>query len=154
MERFTFIELFAGIGGFRVGLEAIGGECVWACELDALARLVYKANFGAMPYYDVTKADYERLAHFDVLTAGFPCQDFSTLGDQEGLEGSRGALFFEVIKVLRKCKPECYVLENVKGLLTMQDGRVMDTVVRAIQAEGYSVSYKLINSSSLVRSSC
>lgn len=150
MEGFTFIEMFAGIGGFRIGLEAIGGECVWACELDPLARLVYKANFGSAPYYDVTKADYSRLPPFDILTAGFPCQDFSTLGEQRGLDGTRGALFFEITKVLKQCQPACYILENVKGLLSMQDGQVLDTVVCALKAQGYSVAYKLINSSALV----
>lgn len=148
--EFTFIELFAGIGGFRIGLEAIGGKCVWACELDQKARLVYNANFGQTPYYDITKVDPKTLPEFDLLIAGFPCQDFSTLGEQDGLEGTKGKLFYEILRIIRECKPSLCLLENVKGLLTMAEGSVFKKCVSFLQEEGYSVVDLLLNSSCMV----
>eukprot|EP00466_Bigelowiella_natans_P017667 jgi/Bigna1/42181/e_gw1.61.30.1 len=148
--KFNFIELFAGIGGFRSGLEAIGGRCVWACEKDRAARLTYRANFVQNPYYDIKAADLSTILPFDVLTAGFPCQDFSSLSDQKGVQGKKGALFWEVIRVLKECKPPALFLENVKGLVTMRKGKTMESILNALQECGYFCTYKLMNSNSLV----
>ena len=84
--NFTFIECFAGIGGFRLGLEALGGRCVWACETDATAAMVYEANHGQRPYHDIREADPQKIPPFTMLTGGFPCQDFSGAGEQRGLD--------------------------------------------------------------------
>jgi len=148
---FSFIELFAGVGGFRVGLEAVGGRCVWACEQDSAARCTYAANHsGNVPYKDVRAAQLDKIPPFRVLTAGFPCQDFSAIGSQKGLHGATGALFFQVVRFMHSHAPDAVLLENVKGLVTMNEGRALQTVLEAIRAEGYTVAHALVNSSALV----
>lgn len=149
-HRFKFIELFAGIGGFRVALEALGGQCVWECERDECAKMAYRANFGAWPYFDVTVADTAKIPSYDVLTGGFPCQDFTNLGEQAGLEGERGGLFFEIIRLARAHRPRLLLLENVRGLVTMNEGGTMRLVVSALEAEGYAVRYGLLNAHALL----
>ena len=147
-ETFTFIELFCGVGGFRVGLEALGGRCVWACEIDRKAAETYTANFGQTPYHDVRTARPGKglPRRFDLLTAGFPCQDFSGLGAQQGLRGKKGALFYEVVRLLRETRPPMFLGENVRGLLTLEGGAVMRTVVAEIEQLGYHVRFGEINS--------
>ena len=148
-----FIELFAGVGGFRVGLEAVGGELVWGCDIDKDSRVTYRANFGQdqVLYNDVTQAKKEFIPQFDVLTAGFPCQDFSNLGagnvgGQQGLEGDTGSLFYQVVRLLKECQPKAFLLENVHGLLSMNEGQTILRVVAALEAAGYHVQYKTMNS--------
>ena len=150
LPNFSFIDIFAGVGGFRVGLEAVGGRCVWSCEIDYAARAAYGANHGVIPYHDVRRADPSLVPPFTVLTAGFPCQDFSTLGKQKGLQGDKGALFFEVIRFLRTHQPDVAFLENVRGLVTMEGGAVFARVIQELVDQGYTVRHKLINSSILV----
>lgn len=155
MESLTFVDLFAGVGGFSLSLLPIGLKCVWSCEKNKQARLTYKANFGKVPFYDVTKVELrkgieEHVPSFDVLTAGFPCQDFSTLGQQKGLEGSKGTLFYEIIKFLAYFKPRFVLLENVKGLLTSNKGENMKLVLEELEKVGYRVQYKLLNSLALL----
>jgi len=134
-----------------VGLEAIGGKCVWSSEIDPDARLVYRANFGGEePHADIRTCDPSSIPAFDLLTAGFPCQDFSKLGDQKGLDGARGTLFWELIRVLKHCKPPVFLLENVKGLIRMSNGKVFATCVEALKSCGYTVKHKVINSKSMV----
>lgn len=146
LKGLKFIELFAGIGGFRVSLDFIGCECVWACEKDKNARLTYKANFGAMPYHDVRLDDLSNIPTFDILTAGFPCQDFSGLGEQKGLEGMKGTLFYEIIRYLNYFKPKYFILENVKGLLSSNDGKNLRIVLDELKSCEYYVHYEVVNS--------
>jgi len=152
-EPFTFVELFAGVGGFRIGCEAVNGTSVWATEIDRAAKATYHANFRQVPYHDITRVDTKYIPDHDLLTAGFPCQDFSNaggIGKQEGLEGSRGALFWEVVRVLKDKMPKAFLLENVKGLCTMEDGKVFKIVLDSLTELGYTVSHGMINSSCLV----
>eukprot|EP00924_Labyrinthula_sp_SR-Ha-C_P003729 augustus_masked-scaffold_3-processed-gene-3.66-mRNA-1 protein AED:0.05 eAED:0.08 QI:0/-1/0/1/-1/1/1/0/339 len=147
-----YVELFCGVGGFRLGLEKYG-TCVWACDVDPDARLMYKANFGAFPYSDITKVKLDGnkfIPDFDLLTAGFPCQDFSRLGDQTGLTGKKGILFFEVIKFAKHFKPKVLLLENVKGLLESNEGKDLKLVISELDALGYHVQYRQINSNNFL----
>jgi DNA (cytosine-5)-methyltransferase 1 len=157
MPTFTYIELFAGIGGFRVGLEALGGELVWGCDIDLAARITYRANFGQDQtlYNDITQAKSEFIPSHDILTGGFPCQDFSNLGagfdsGQQGLDGKTGSLFYEVVRILRECQPKSFLLENVQGLLTMKEGQVFQHVIRTLKSVGYHVHYTSMNSNCLL----
>ena len=118
-EKFTFIDLFAGIGGFRIALESMGGRCVFSSEIDEHACEMYKANFGDDPYCDITKLDPSTIPDFDILCAGFPCQSFSICGKQKGfIDETRGTLFFDVVRILKKKRPKAFILENVKNLTT------------------------------------
>lgn len=110
---FRFAELFAGIGGFRVALDALGGECVFASEIDHEARCTYAANFGDLTSGDITEVEAASVPSFDVLTAGFPCQSHSVAGFQRGFDDFRGCLFFEVTRMLNAHSPKAFVLENV-----------------------------------------
>jgi DNA (cytosine-5)-methyltransferase 1 len=130
-----------------MGLEAVGGRCLWACEIDKLARMTYKANFKDPPYYDIREADCSKLPKYDLCAAGFPCQDFTGLSEeQKGLAGSHGALFYEVVRFLKECRPRMFLGENVKGLETMQDGAVLKEVISQLEALGYCVHTGVINS--------
>ena len=114
-----FFDLFAGIGGFRVGLEAHGHECVGSFEIDKYARKIYGKNFGHEPEYkDVRDIDPKDIQDFDILCAGFPCQSFSIVGNRMGFEDKRGNLFFEIIRLAKEKRPSILLLENVKGLLS------------------------------------
>ena len=150
LPPFTFTELFSGMGGFREGLASVGGRCIWACEIDHAAALTYEANFCDKPYADVTRADPARVPAHDLLAAGFPCQDFSGLGSQEGLAGSKGQLFYEVVRFLREKRPSMFLGENVSGLGKMQEGRVLEEVVSSLEALGYRVCCREYNSSAFV----
>ena len=102
-KKFTFIDLFAGIGGFRLALESIGGECVFSSEIDEHACKMYEENFGDNPYCDITKLDPSTIPDFDILCAGFPCQSFSICGRQKGfIDETRGTLFFDIVRILKE----------------------------------------------------
>jgi DNA (cytosine-5)-methyltransferase 1 len=148
--RFTFVELFAGIGMFRVGLQRIGGACVFASEIAPPARKVYERNFGDVPEGDITEYPAECIPPHDVLTAGFPCQSFSKAGDQDGLRCPKGQLFLEVLRILTGKRPKAFLLENVANLAAMDGGATMDTVVQALQHAGYTVAHSVINSNTFV----
>lgn len=146
MFRFQFIELFAGIGGFRIGLEKAGGRCVFASEIDPTAAGTYEAFFGEAPQGDVTRLGVECIPDHDILTGGFPCQPFSSLGAQPGLEDAKGVLFQEICRILRGKRPRGFLLENVPGLLTCDQGRAFRAIVEALQDAGYRVDHHVINS--------
>lgn len=112
--------------------------------------MTYSANFATPPYHDIRRADLSLFPPFDICVGGFPCQDFSGLGEQKGLEGSKGALFYEVIRVLEHCRPPMVLLENVKGLQTMQDGQVLAVVTGELERLGYHVTTQVLNASCLV----
>ena len=146
-----FIDLFAGTGGIRLGFEQackkheIETECVYSSEIDKNACKSYELNFGHNPYSDITKVD--TLPSFDFMLAGFPCQSFSYAGKQRGFGDTRGTLFFDVERLLKKYKPKGFILENVRGLTTHDKGRTFKTIINSLEAIGYNVEYRLMNTS-------
>jgi DNA (cytosine-5)-methyltransferase 1 len=140
-----FIDLFAGIGGFRQGFEKAGFECVFSCEIDNKCREVYAQNFGEIPFPDISTIDPANLADFDVLVAGFPCQPFSICGKKRGFEDTRGTLFFEICKIIKIKQPKVIVLENVKHLIHHDKGNTLKVITASLEDLGYSVTYKMLN---------
>jgi DNA (cytosine-5)-methyltransferase 1 len=141
-----FIDLFAGIGGFRVAFEQAGYECVYSCEIDSACQEVYFNNFGEKPNGDITKIDIKQIPDFDVLTAGFPCQPFSICGKRQGFEDTRGTLFFHICKIIETKQPVVVLLENVKYLVHHDQGRTLDVILYSLEYLGYLVDYKILNS--------
>jgi DNA (cytosine-5)-methyltransferase 1 len=143
--KFTFIDLFAGIGGFHAAMQAEGGECVFACEIDAACRDVYESNWGMRPAGDIRPItegrDVDVPAH-DVLCAGFPCQPFSKSGFQRGMEETRGTLFFNILRILEARRPRYAILENVRNLAGPRQRSTWDTIIRNLRSLGYRVSYE------------
>ena len=140
-----FVELFAGIGGFRVGLEALGAQAVFASELDKEARQLYAANFGEAAFGDILQIEHEDIPDHDILTAGFPCQSFSRTGEEKGFGDPRGMLFLEIVRVLRAKKPRAFLLENVSNLIYIDDGHALRIILDALRKCGYDVTWRLIN---------
>ncbi|MFC6267647.1 DNA cytosine methyltransferase [Frigoriflavimonas asaccharolytica] len=140
--KFTFIDLFAGIGGFRLALQNLGGKCVFTSEWDKEAKRTYKANFGEKPFGDITKEETKSYIPdgFDLLCAGFPCQAFSIAGKRGGFEDTRGTLFFDVAEIIRLKKPKAVFLENVKGLRSHNGGKTLATILNVLRNDlGYFV---------------
>ncbi|HPM47573.1 MAG TPA: DNA cytosine methyltransferase [bacterium] len=133
--KFTFIDLFAGIGGFRIAMQEVGGKCVYSSEWDQQARLTYEANFGETPYGDITKKETKGFIPdgFDVLCAGFPCQAFSIAGRRGGFDDTRGTLFFDVAEIIKKKQPKAIFLENVKGLRNHDKGKTLETILNVLR---------------------
>ena len=142
---FTFIDLFAGIGGFHQAAVQHGGECVFACEIDAHAQHAYKTNYGIVPYGDITTLDAANVPDHDVLFAGFPCQPFSIIGGMHGFEDTRGTLFFDIARILEHKMPSMFVLENVKQFSTHDKGRTLQTVLTTLEKLGYKTNWKVLN---------
>ena len=143
-HSFRFIDLFSGIGGFHIGLSKCGGQCVMASEIDETAILTYEKNFGMTPRGDICNIDADSIPSFDILCAGFPCQSFSNVGQRGGLEDPRGALVFQVVRLLKECQPRAFLLENVKGLLSHDKGKTIRTIISELENCGYSVNYKVL----------
>lgn len=145
--KFTFIDLFAGIGGIRLPFTELGYGCVFSSEWDAKAQKTYFANFGEMPFGDITQESVKQYIpqNFDLLLAGFPCQAFSIMGKMKGFEDARGTLFFEVASILDKHKPKAFLLENVKQLVSHDSGRTFDTIQRILTELGYHFKWKVLN---------
>ena len=140
--KFTFIDLFAGIGGFRLAMQSLGGKCVYSSEWDHQAKKTYEANFGEVPFGDITKQSNKDFIpeSFDVLCAGFPCQAFSIAGKRGGFEDTRGTLFFDVAQILKKHRPKAFFLENVKGLTNHDKGKTLATILHTLREDlGYHV---------------
>lgn len=146
-----FVDLFCGTGGIRLGLEqafnekGLKTECVKSVEIDTFAAETYKLNFNENPLGDVKKIN--KLPHFDVLLAGFPCQPFSYAGKQMGFSDTRGTLFFEVARIIKENKPKLVLLENVRGLTTHDKGRTFSTILNTLSELGYHYEYRILNSS-------
>jgi len=141
-SKFKFIDLFAGIGGFRLALQNLGGKCVFTSEWDKYSKKTYKANFGELPFGDITKPLTKSYIpnEFDVLCAGFPCQAFSIAGKRGGFEDTRGTLFFEVAEIIKSKKPKAIFLENVKGLRSHDKGKTLATILNVLRKDlGYYV---------------
>lgn len=145
LNGYTFIDLFAGIGGFRLALESLGASCVYSNEWDKHAQQVYKENFGDTPEGDITKVDETIIPDHDILCAGFPCQAFSISGKQRGFDDSRGTLFFDVARIVRKKKPKVVFMENVKNFATHDDGRTLQVVKAIMEELGYTFYQKVLN---------
>ena len=137
---FNFIDLFAGIGGFRIAFQSLGGKCVFSSEWDAQAQTTYEFNFGEVPFGDISKIQGSDIPDHDILLAGFPCQAFSIAGRQAGFEDTRGTLFFEIARILKEKRPMAVFLENVKNLMHHQNGRTMKRIIEVLTDElGYYV---------------
>lgn len=140
--KFTFIDLFAGIGGFRLAMQSLGGKCVFTSEWDEKSQITYKTNFGDAPFGDITKEITKQYIpdEFDVLCAGFPCQAFSIAGKRGGFEDTRGTMFFEVAEIIKRKKPKAIFLENVKGLISHGQGKTLATILNVLRNDlGYFV---------------
>lgn len=133
--KFTFIDLFAGIGGFRLALQNLGGKCVFTSEWDKEAKKTYNANFGEVPFGDITKESTKAYIpdEFDILCAGFPCQAFSIAGNRKGFADTRGTLFFDIEEIVNKHRPKVIFLENVKNLVSHDKGNTFKTIVDVLE---------------------
>ena len=143
--QFRFIDLFAGIGGFRIALESLGGECVFSSEWDKFAQKTYHENFNEIPSGDITKISSDEIQDFDVLTAGFPCQPFSSIGKRQGFEHpTQGTLFFDVLRIIKNKRPKAFILENVEGLVNHEKGKTLKVILESLAS---SVNGKEVSSS-------
>lgn len=148
-----FIDLFAGVGGMRMAFENAGTQCVFSSEIDKFAAQAYFANFGEMPHGDITKIHASEIPPFDILIGGFPCQPFSsagqgikkTLGQKMGLECEKGNLFREIVRILDHHKPVAFLLENVKNIRSIDQGRAFKTIMDALSDVGYNIKTEVLN---------
>ena len=145
-NSFRFIDLFAGIGGIRLGFEKVGGKCVFSSEFDEDACKTYQANFGEHPAGDITKIDAKSIPDFDILLGGFPCQAFSIIGKKEGFANETcGTLFFDIERILKEKMPKAFMLENVRNLMAHDKGNTFRTIKTHLEALGYKVYAKVLN---------
>ena len=151
-KQMKFLDLFAGIGGFRLGMESAGHECVGFCEIDKYARASYKAihnTEGEIELHDITRVTDEsirRIGRVDIICGGFPCQAFSIAGNRRGFEDTRGTLFFEITRFASIIRPRYLFLENVKGLLNHENGITFETIISTLDELGYDVEWQVLNS--------
>lgn len=144
--KFTFIDLFAGIGGIRLGFEHVGGKCVFSSEFDEDACKTYEANFGEHPAGDITKIEAKDIPDFDILLGGFPCQAFSIIGKKEGFANETcGTLFFDIERILKEKRPRAFMLENVRNLTAHDGGNTFRVIREHLEALGYTVYAKVLN---------
>lgn len=147
--EFKFIDLFAGVGGFRLALQNVGGKCVYSSEFEPNAKFTYASNFGKVPFGDITldKTKSKIPKKFDILCGGFPCQAFSIAGHRKGFSDTRGTLFFDIEQIIEKHRPKVVFLENVKNLLTHDKGNTFKVILETLEDKlGYKVFYKVLNS--------
>lgn len=140
-----FIDLFAGIGGFRTGFQNLGYECVFSCEIGKACQDVYYDNFNEVPFSDIKQLEPNDIPNFEVLLAGFPCQPFSICGYRRGFEDTRGTLFFDICRIINRKYPDVVVLENVKYLTYHDHGRTLSAILRTLNEFGYKVGYEILN---------
>jgi DNA (cytosine-5)-methyltransferase 1 len=153
-SKFTFIDLFAGIGGIRIAYQNAGGKCVFSSEWNKFSKITYEANFGEVPFGDITKIDEKYIPDHDVLLGGFPCQPFSiagvskknSLGRKHGfLDETQGTLFFDVARIISEKRPKAFMLENVKNLLSHDKGRTFRIICKTLEELNYSIHYEVID---------
>lgn len=153
--KFKFIDLFAGIGGFRLAFQNLGGKCVFTSEWNPFSQKTYEANFGEVPFGDITKINENNIPDHDILLAGFPCQPFSiagvskkiSLGRQHGFKDeAQGTLFFDIVRILEAKRPKSFMLENVKNLVSHDKGNTFRVIRGALEEIGYSIHYKVLDS--------
>ena len=143
--KFTFIDLFAGIGGIRIPFGELDGKCVFSSEWDKAAQTTYTSNFGEIPFGDITKIKADFIPHHDILLAGFPCQAFSIMGKMKGFDDTRGTMFFEVARILDYHHPKAILLENVKQLVSHDGGKTFKVILETLDKLGYYVKWKVLN---------
>lgn len=143
--KFTFVDLFAGIGGIRIPFTELGGKCVFSSEWDKAAQISYSYNFGEVPFGDITKINSDSIPKHDVLLAGFPCQAFSIIGKMKGFADTRGTMFFEVARILQHHQPKAILLENVKQLVSHDGGKTFKVILDTLAELGYSVKWEILN---------
>ncbi len=144
-RKLKFIDLFCGIGGFRIGLERAGMQNVFSCDIDEACRKTYFNNFGVLPESDIQKIDTSKIPNFDVLAAGFPCQPFSISGKKNGFDDVRGTLFFEILKIIKAKSPKVVILENVKHYIHHDKKRTLKTTLNSLKELGYKISFRVLN---------
>ena len=145
MKKFKFIDLFCGLGGFRIAMEKIGGQCIFSSDNNIEVCKVYEENFGDNPYSDITEVSEKDIPQFDVLCAGFPCQPFSIAGKRMGFNDSRGTMFFEVARIIKYNKPKIAFLENVSGIVSHDSGKTIKIITNTLEELGYVVNTKIMN---------
>ena len=151
MEKLKFIDLFCGIGGFRVAMDeacrenSLLPECVFSSDIDQFCQDSYEANFGHRPYGDITKVDENDIPDHDILFAGFPCQPFSIIGQMQGFSDIRGTLFFDIARIINRKKPKAFILENVKQLVGHDHGKTLKVIFQTLRDLGYYVQYAVLN---------
>ena len=145
--KYLGIDLFCGIGGFRLAMEENNVKCVFSSDIDIFAQQTYQANFNEVPYGDITKIEAKDIPSFDILTAGFPCQPFSYAGLCAGFEDqTRGTLFFDICRILAHHKPKMFFLENVKGLVSHKNGQTLNVILENLKSLGYDVHWTVLSS--------
>ena len=143
---FKFIDLFAGVGGMRLGFEAAGGQCVFTSEWDRFAQTTYQDNFGEIPHGDITQIAAEEIPRFDILLAGFPCQPFSSIGKRQGFDHpTQGTLFYDVVRIIGHHHPRGFLLENVAGLRNHDGGRTLQLIEESLTDLGYAFDYQVVD---------
>lgn len=147
IKGMRFIDLFAGIGGFHLGLSSFDTECVFVSEWDKHAQLVYERNFGIKPFGDITLIEEKEIPPHDIICGGFPCQAFSISGKQKGFEDSRGTLFFDIARITDYHKPKLLLLENVYNLERHDNGNTLRVITKTLDSLGYNCFYKVLNAS-------
>lgn len=145
LKKMKFIDLFAGIGGFRYALEDLGATCVFSCEWDKFCRESYKLNFNEIPHGDITQINEKDIPKHDILCAGFPCQPFSVSGKQRGFNDTRGTLFFDIARIVKYHKPKIILLENVKNLKAHNGGATFEVISKTLNELNYNIYYKILN---------
>jgi len=143
--NFIFIDLFSGIGGMRIALESKNLKCVYSSEWDKYAQQTYNENFGEIPEGDITKKNEKDIPPHDILCGGFPCQAFSIAGKQEGFADTRGTLFFDIVRIVKYHKPKILLLENVKNLLTHDNNKTFDAIIKTLTKLNYNCYYEVLN---------
>ena len=142
--RFTFIDLFAGIGGIRIPFHELGGRCVFSSEWDKFAQKTYRVNYGEIPSGDITQISSDKIDNFGILLGGFPCQPFSQAGLKKGFSDTRGTLFFEIERIITEKRPKAFLLENVKQLKGHDKGRTLKTIIEHLEKLNYTVSFEIL----------
>lgn len=151
MENIKFIDLFCGIGGFRVAMDQaceeneLNPQCVFSSDIDKYCQDSYENNFGHRPFGDITMIDAKSIPNHDILFAGFPCQPFSIIGQMKGFDDTRGTLFFHIANILKEKKPKAFILENVKQLVGHNEGQTLKVIIKTLQDLGYHVQYAVLN---------
>ena len=144
-KKFKFIDLFCGLGGIRIPFEELGGQSVFSSDIDKFVQQTYQENFGEVPYGDITKIDENEIPEFDILLAGFPCQPFSNAGLKKGFNDTRGTLYFDIERILKKHLPQAILLENVKGFKGHDKGKTFKVVKKSLEDLGYKVFAEVLN---------
>ena len=145
LSGYSFIDLFAGLGGFRIALESLGAHCVYSNDWDKSVQKVYADNFGDIPEGDITKIDEKAIPNHDILCAGFPCQAFSISGKRRGFEDSRGTLFFDVARIVKEKRPKIVFMENVKNFASHDHGHTLEVVRNTMEELGYTFNQKVLS---------